>query len=597
MTLLSKINDPADLRRLSPKQFPALAEELRSYILDVISVNPGHLGASLGVVELTIALHYLFNTPNDKLIWDVGHQAYSHKILTGRKADFYSLRKLGGLSGFPVMAESIYDAFGTGHASTSVSAAVGMAVAAKLQGKPDQQHIAVIGDGAITGGMFFEALNQAGDSGINLLIILNDNGIAIDKSAGALKDYLIRQAEKHSSQAFSNPLFEAFGIACNGPVYGHDFEELLPALEAVKAMKGVRLLHVITTKGKGFEQAERDQVRFHAPGVFDRLTGELPNVQPVEDRIPLYQEVFGETLLELAKQNPRIVGVTPAMPTGSHLLPLMEKFPERCFDVGIAEQHALTFSGGLATQGLIPFCVIYSTFLQRAYDQLIHDIALQKLPIVLCIDRAGLVGEDGATHHGVFDLAYLRCIPNLIIAAPMDEIELQQLMFTASEFREGPFVIRYPRGKATKIDSKVKPKSLPIGKGRKLSEGKKIALISIGHPGNFVQKALKTLAEEQIFVSHYDLRFLKPLDNKLLAEAFEQHEIIITVEDGVINGGMGSALMEWAQENDFRKKIIRLGVPDLFVPHGKPEELQQSCGFDAEGIVEKVRLLYLTQTQ
>lgn len=588
MTLLSKINDPADLRELSPIQFPVLAEELRSYILDVTSVNPGHLGASLGVVELTIALHYLFDTPNDKLIWDVGHQAYGHKILTGRKGDFYSLRKLGGLSGFPVMAESIYDAFGTGHASTSVSAAVGMAVAAKLQGKGDQQHIAVIGDGAITGGMFFEALNQAGDSGINLLIILNDNGIAIDKSAGALKDYLIRQAEKHSSQAFSNPLFEAFGIACNGPVNGHDFEELLPALEAVKEMKGVRLLHVITTKGKGFEQAEKDQVRYHAPGIFDRLTGDLPDAQPVENRIPLYQEVFGETLLALALQNPKIVGVTPAMPTGSHLLPLMEKFPDRCFDVGIAEQHALTFSGGLATQGLIPFCVVYSTFLQRAYDQLIHDIALQKLPVVLCIDRAGLVGEDGATHHGVFDLAYLRCIPNLIIAAPMNEMELQQLMFTASEFREGPFVIRYPRGKATKLDWKVKHESLPIGKGRKLSEGKKIALISIGHPGNFVQEALKTLAKEDIFVSHYDLRFLKPLDNKLLAEAFEQHEIIITAEDGVINGGMGSGLMEWAQDNDFRNKIIRLGVPDQFVPHGKPEELQQICGFDTAGIVSLI---------
>ncbi|MCK9451240.1 MAG: 1-deoxy-D-xylulose-5-phosphate synthase [Bacteroidales bacterium] len=588
MSLFSKINDPADLRKLSPAQFPTLAEELRSYILDVTSVNPGHLGASLGVVELTIALHFLFDTPNDKLIWDVGHQAYGHKILTGRKANFYSLRKLGGLSGFPVMNESVYDAFGTGHASTSVSAAVGMAVAAKLQGKPDQQHIAVIGDGAITGGMFFEALNQAGDSGINLLIILNDNGIAIDKSAGALKDYLVRQAEKHSSQAFSNPLFEAFGIACNGPVNGHNFEELLPALEAVKAMKGVRLLHVITTKGKGFEQAEKDQVRYHAPGIFDRLTGDLPDVQPVENRIPLYQEVFGETLLELAQQNPKIVGVTPAMPTGSHLLPLMEKFPDRCFDVGIAEQHALTFSAGLATQGLIPFCVIYSTFLQRAYDQLIHDIALQKLPVVLCIDRAGLVGEDGATHHGVFDLAYLRCIPNLIIAAPMNEIELQQLMFTASEFREGPFVIRYPRGKATKLDWKVKHESLPIGKGRKLSEGKKIALISIGQAGIFVQEALKNLEKENIFVSHYDLRFLKPLDNKLLIEAFEQHEIIITVEDGAINGGMGSALMEWAQENDFQKKIIRLGVPDQFVPHGKPEELQRICGFDAVGIVSLI---------
>ncbi|MBU1370239.1 MAG: 1-deoxy-D-xylulose-5-phosphate synthase [Bacteroidetes bacterium] len=591
LQLLSKINDPADLRKLQPDSFPDLAEELRSFILDVTAVNPGHLGASLGVIELSIALHYLFDTPNDRLIWDVGHQAYAHKILTGRKELFQSLRKLDGISGFPSRSESDYDAFGTGHASTALSAAVGMAVAAGLQGNHSRHHIAVIGDGAITGGMFFEALNQAGAADLNLIIILNDNGIAIDKSAGALKDYLIRQAEKHSSQAFSNPLFEAFGIACNGPVDGHNFAELLPALEAVKAMKGVRLLHVITTKGKGFERAEKDQVRYHAPGTFDRLTGELPKAKPVENRIPLYQEVFGETLLELAKKYPELVGVTPAMPTGSHLLPLLETFPERCFDVGIAEQHALTFSAGLAAEGMLPFCVVYSTFLQRAYDQLIHDVALQNLPVVICVDRAGLVGEDGATHHGVFDLAYLRCIPNLVIAAPMDEKELRHLMFTAAANRKGPFVIRYPRGKTTAMDWKVEPEVVPIGKGRKLSSGSSIAVLSIGHPGNFVKEALEKLAAENIVVSHYDLRFLKPLDEILLKDAFEHHEQIITVEDGVRNGGMGSAVMEWAHENGFGNPVVRLGVPDAFISHGRPEELQYICGFDSNGIVKHIRKL------
>jgi 1-deoxy-D-xylulose-5-phosphate synthase len=526
------------------------------------------------------------------LIWDVGHQAYAHKILTGRKHLFQSLRKLDGISGFPSRSESDYDAFGTGHASTALSAAVGMAVAADLQGNHSRNHIAVIGDGAITGGMFFEALNQAGAADLNLIIILNDNGIAIDKSAGALKDYLIRQAEKQSSQAFSNPLFEAFGIACNGSVDGHNFAELLPALEAVKAMKGVRLLHVITTKGKGFERAEKDQVRYHAPGTFDRLTGELPKAKPVENRIPLYQEVFGETLLELAKEYPALVGVTPAMPTGSHLLPLLETFPERCFDVGIAEQHALTFSAGLAAEGMMPFCVIYSTFLQRAYDQLIHDIALQNLSVVICVDRAGLVGEDGATHHGVFDLAYLRCIPNLVIAAPMDEKELRHLMFTAANDRKSPFVIRYPRGKATALDWKVEPEILPIGKGRKLTSGNRVAVLSIGHPGNFVKEALEKLAAENIVVSHYDLCFLKPLDEILLKDAFEHHEQIITVEDGVTNGGMGSAVMEWAHENGFGNPVVRLGVPDTFISHGRPEELQYICGFDIKGITSMIKVLF-----
>lgn len=589
--LLSTVNNPDELRTLSREQLLKLSEELRAYILDVVSANPGHLGASLGVVELTIALHYLFKTPADKLIWDVGHQAYGHKILTGRRDQFHSLRQKNGISGFPLMQESDFDAFGTGHASTALSAALGMALAAKLKGI-DRQHIAVIGDGAITGGQFFEALNQAGDSDVNLLIVLNDNGIAIDKSAGALKDYLIRQAKKQPSTDFSNPLFEAFNIQCSGPVDGNKLDELLPVLEAMKSMKGVRLLHILTTKGKGFEQAERNQVLYHAPGRFDRLTGDIPKTKKNLNEPPLYQHVFGESLLELARQNKKIVAITPAMPTGSHLMPMMETFPARTFDVGIAEQHALTLAAGMATEGLIPYCVVYSTFLQRAYDQLIHDIAIQNLPVVLCIDRAGLVGEDGATHHGAFDLAYLRCIPNLIIASPMDDHELRHLLFTAQGNTAGPFIIRYSRGKAIHANWQLPFEKIEVGTGRYLRQGKRVVVVSIGHPGNFAQQAIDELEKENIFPGHVDLRFLKPLDNELLQKVFDDYQYVITVEDGAIQGGMGSALMEWAHKNGFSNPITRMGIPDRFIAHAKPEELQEECGFDVQSIREKIKDSY-----
>lgn len=578
--LLSGIQSPADLRKLKKAELPLLAEELRSFILDVISANPGHLGASLGVVEFTIALHYLFDTPNDKLIWDVGHQAYGHKILTGRRDNFDSLRKWGGISGFPVMSESAFDDFGTGHASTALSAMTGMALAAKLKGLPDQQNIAVVGDGAMTGGMFFEALNHAGGSDLNLLIILNDNGISIDKSAGILKDYLYKLRNKSTS----DNLFQAFGVELFGPVNGNDFDALLPALEHQRKLKGVRLLHVVTTKGKGFDRAERDQVLFHAPGTFDRLTGDLPKTKISSQDLTLYQHVFGQTLTELAALNDKIFGITPAMPTGSSLNLMMERFPERALDVDIAEQHALTLSAGLAAQGMQPFCVVYSTFLQRAYDQLIHDIALQKLPVVICIDRAGLVGEDGATHHGAFDLAYLRCIPNITIAAPMNAAELRNLMYSAQLNAEGPVAIRYPRGKAPDSNWEQPFTAIEGGKGRCLREGKKLAVISLGHPGNFVEKALDSLQNEGVLAAHFDLRFLKPLDESLLHQAFGNYKTIVTVEDGVINGGMGSALLEWAMENNYKNKVIRLGIPDQFIAHGSPAKLQQECGFDAESI-------------
>lgn len=583
---LDHIKSPADLRGYSPDQLPLIADELRSFILDVVATKPGHLGASLGVVELTVALHYLFNTPDDKLVWDVGHQAYGHKILTGRKDRFSTLRQWNGISGFPVREESEYDTFGTGHASTSLSATIGMAVASSIKGEKDRKHIAVVGDGAITGGMFFEALNQAASLDINVLIVLNDNGISIDKSSGALNDYLFKQRQKKSDIDIESPLFESFGIRVAGPIDGNNLNELLPALERVKAWRGVTLLHVITTKGKGFERAEREQVLFHAPGTFDRVTGTTPEPQNNPGQLPLYQQVFGETLVELAAQQDNIVGITPAMPTGSSLNLMMKAFPKRAFDVDIAEQHALTFAAGLATQGMKPFCVIYSTFLQRAYDQLIHDVALQQLPVVLCVDRAGLVGDDGATHHGAFDLAFLRCIPNVILAAPMDEIELRNLMFTAAKTEKGPFVIRYPRGKALHANWKQSFETIEIGSGRRLRKGRNIAVVSIGHPGNFVVEALNRLEEKGVFVAHYDLRFLKPLDEQLLKEVFQLHTTIVTVEDGVITGGMGSALMEWVQEQGYSNKIVRLGIPDQFIAHGSTALLQAHCGYDAQSIYD-----------
>lgn len=579
--LLSSINSVTDLRKLSVTQLHELAEDLRSFILDVVSVNPGHVGASLGVVELTIALHYLFNTPEDLLVWDVGHQAYSHKILSGRRDQFQSLRKWEGISGFPSRSESEFDSFGTGHASTALSAAVGMATAALIQNKTDRQHIAVIGDGALTGGMFFEALNHAGSSKLNLLIIINDNGISIDKSSGMLKDYLQHIRDNNLKAA----LFEAFGVPAYGPVNGNDLEEVLAALKHMKSLKGVRLLHIATTKGKGFEKAEKEQVRFHAPGVFNRTTGEAIT----ETTYNLFQHVFGITLTQLAEQNPKIVGITPAMVTGSSLNFMMERFPERSFDVDIAEQHALTFAAGLATQQMLPYCVIYSTFLQRAYDQLIHDIALQQLPVVLCIDRAGLVGEDGATHHGFFDLAFLYSIPNMVVAAPMTGNELRNMMYTAQIEPKGPFAIRYPRGSVPDLDWEQEFQAVDIGKGRCLTKGRKIAIVSIGAAGNNAQKAIQLLENSEFIPSHYDLRFLKPIDEDLLHRIFTAYQLIITVEDGMLNGGMAAALLQFANTNRYHIHFIQLGIGDEFVPHGSPEKLQQYCGFDAASIANTVK--------
>lgn len=579
--LLSSINSVTDLRKLSVTQLHELAEDLRSFILDVVSVNPGHVGASLGVVELTIALHYLFNTPEDLLVWDVGHQAYSHKILSGRRDQFQSLRKWEGISGFPSRSESEFDSFGTGHASTALSAAVGMATAALIQNKTDRQHIAVIGDGALTGGMFFEALNHAGRSKLNLLIIINDNGISIDKSSGMLKDYLQHIRDNNLKAA----LFEAFGVPAYGPVNGNDLEEVLAALKHMKSLKGVRLLHIATTKGKGFEKAEKEQVRFHAPGVFNRTTGEAIT----ETTYNLFQHVFGITLTQLAEQNPKIVGITPAMVTGSSLNFMMERFPERSFDVDIAEQHALTFAAGLATQQMLPYCVIYSTFLQRAYDQLIHDIALQQLPVVLCIDRAGLVGEDGATHHGFFDLAFLYSIPNMVVAAPMTGNELRNMMYTAQIEPKGPFAIRYPRGSVPDLDWEQEFQAVDIGKGRCLTKGRKIAIVSIGAAGNNAQKAIQLLENSEFMPSHYDLRFLKPIDEDLLHRIFTAYQLIITVEDGMLNGGMAAALLQFANTNRYHIPFIQLGIGDEFVPHGSPEKLQQYCGFDAASIANTVK--------
>lgn len=590
--LLANISAPADVKKLRPEDLELLAVELRSFILDVVSTNPGHLGSSLGVVELSIALHYIFDTPNDVLIWDVGHQAYAHKILTGRRDIFDRMRKWQGISGFPVRAESEYDAFGTGHASTALSAALGMAVAANINGLHNRQHIAVVGDGSITGGMFFEALNHAGASNVNLLIILNDNGISIDKSSGALKDYLVQQGNKTLAADTTNPLFEAFDLQCFGPIDGNNLNELLPVLEKMKHVSGVKLLHMRTIKGKGFERAEREQVLFHAPGKFDRTTGERQTTNLFTADPPLYQYVFGETILELATSNPKIVAITPAMLTGSSLHRMMEQFPNRCFDVGIAEQHALTFAAGLAAQNIVPFCVVYSTFLQRAYDQIIHDIALQQLPVVLCIDRAGLVGEDGATHHGAFDLALLRCIPHLTIAAPMDEWEFRNMLYTAQLNCTSPIAIRYPRGQVSKVNWRNRFEKIVLGKGRCIRQGENIAVISIGMPGLFVSQALERLDKEGIHAGHFDIRFLKPLDESLLHEVFKNYKTIISIEDGTIVGGLGSALMEFAQQHYYQNAIVRMGIPDEFISHGKPEILYQHCGFDDVSIEKTVRRLW-----
>jgi len=623
---LSQINSPQDLKKFPIEDLPQISKELREFIIDVVSVKGGHFGASLGVVELTVALHYVFNTPYDLLVWDVGHQAYGHKILTGRRDVFHTNRKYKGISGFPKRSESIYDTFGVGHSSTSIGAALGMAVASKLDGIKDKHHIAVIGDGAMTAGMAFEALNHAGHLKANLLVILNDNQMSIDPNVGALKDYLLDISTSYTYNKIKDELwnwlgklkklgpiaqelasklenaikaailhqsnlFEALGFRYFGPVDGHDVIRLVQVLNDIKNIQGPILLHVLTKKGKGYKFSEEgDETFWHAPGIFNKETGELVKVIPPKPQPPKYQDVFGYTIVELAEQNPKIVGITPAMPTGCSLNIMMKAMPERAFDVGIAEQHAVTFSAGLATQGYIPFCNIYSSFMQRAYDQVIHDVALQKLKVIFCLDRGGLVGADGPTHHGVFDLAYFRCIPNMIVAAPMNEIELRNMMYTATlEEIQQPFSIRYPRGNGVLTDWKKPFEKIEIGKGRKIRDGKDICFLSIGHVGNFVVDAIKKLEEKyNISPAHYDMRFVKPLDEDLLNEALSNYPIIITIEDGTIIGGLGSAVLEFAADNHYKNDIIRLGIPDQFIEHGEPMELYEECGISPNKIVEKV---------
>lgn len=580
--LLDHIEFPSDFRKLSEDQLPQLAKELREFIIDVVATKEGHLGASLGVVELTIALHYLFDTPNDLLVWDVGHQAYGHKILTGRKNIFHTNRRLNGISGFPKRSESDYDAFGVGHSSTSISAVLGMAIASSLQDEKEKHHIAVIGDASIASGMAFEALNHAGVSDANLLIILNDNAIGIDPSVGALKEYLTKV--KTDKSLAKNNIIRALNFDYSGPIDGHDLPSLVKELKRLQKKKGPKFLHITTTKGKGLSQAEKNQVKYHAPGKFDAKTGELlPKNNAIQP--PKYQDVFGETIVELAKQNEKIVGITPAMLTGSSLKLMFNEFPTRTFDVGIAEQHAVTLAAGMATQGLIPFCNIYSTFLQRAYDQVIHDVALQKIPVVFCLDRAGLVGEDGATHHGVFDLAYLRAIPNMIVFAPRNEIELRNILYTAQLGLELPIAIRYPRGRGMTIDWKQTFEKIDIGKGVCLQEGKNIAVLSIGTIAKNVTEALKNSPK----VAHYDMRFAKPLDKDMLHEIFTKFQKIITIEDGVKTGGFGSSVIEFASEHQYKKEVIMLGVKDTFTEHGSIDELQQLNKIDSESIQKYIQ--------
>ncbi|MCW4468110.1 1-deoxy-D-xylulose-5-phosphate synthase [Flavobacterium sp. MFBS3-15] len=574
--LLPHIQYPSELRKLSPQQLPQLAQELREFIIDIVSVKEGHLGASLGVTELTIALHYVFNTPEDLLVWDVGHQAYGHKILTGRKDNFDTNRQLGGISGFPKRSESEYDTFGTGHSSTSISAALGMAIASKLRGDNHKVHIAVIGDASIASGMAFEGLNHAGVTDANLLVILNDNAIGIDPSVGALKNYLTEVKEGRNPR--DNNMIRSLNFDYSGPIDGHDLPTLLKELERQKTLKGPRFLHIITTKGKGLKQAEEDQVKYHAPGKFDKLTGEILAIAD-EGLPPKYQDVFGLTLVELAEQNEKIIGITPAMPSGSSMKFMMEAFPERAIDVGIAEQHAVTLAAGMATQGMTVYCNIYSTFLQRAYDQLIHDVALQDLPVIFCLDRAGLVGEDGATHHGVFDLAYLNCIPNLIIYAPLNEVALRNILYTAQLGPDHPIAIRYPRGRGESTDWQKPFEKIEIGKAHQLRKGSKVAILSTGTIGNDVAKALAKTQNAGLF-SHYDFGFVKPLDEALLHTVFSTYESVITVEDGAVTGGFGSSIAAFSATNGYSLKINILGVPDAFIEQGTVAQLKQYCGID-----------------
>ena len=580
--LLDTIINPTDLKKLDVIQLPQLAKELRDFIIDVVSVKEGHLGASLGVVELTIALHYVFDTPNDLLIWDVGHQAYGHKILTERKINFHTNRQYNGISGFPKRSESSYDAFGTGHSSTSISAALGMAIASQLKGE-NKHHIAVIGDASIASGMAFEAMNHAGVTNADILVVLNDNAIGIDPSVGALKNYLT--AIKEDKNNTQQNIFQALNFNYSGPIDGHNIELLINELERLKTIKGPKLLHIITTKGKGLQQAEENQVTYHAPGKFDASTGEI--LHRDETHLPMkFQDVFGLTLVELAKQNPKIVGITPAMLSGSSMGFMIKTFPNRTFDVGIAEQHAVTLAAGMATQGMVVFCNIYSTFLQRAYDQIIHDVALQNLPVIFCLDRSGIVGEDGATHHGVFDISFLRCIPNMILYAPKNEIDLQNILYTASLGLKNPIAIRYPRGRGDIVDFKSQIldfKKIEIGKANLLKTGTKIAVLSTGAIAKNVTLALNGMKSNDA-IAHYDFGFIKPLDLELLFEIFNTYKSIITIEDGVVKGGFGTAILEFATQNNFKNNIQTLGIPDVFIEHGTVDELQKLCKIDADSL-------------
>jgi 1-deoxy-D-xylulose-5-phosphate synthase len=630
--LLSQINFPADLKKFKPEQLEEICKELRQYIIDVVAVNGGHFAASLGVVELTVALHYVLNTPYDQLVWDVGHQAYGHKILTGRRADFHTNRIYKGISGFPKRSESEYDTFGVGHSSTSISAALGMAVASHYKGEKDRQHVAVIGDGAMTAGMAFEALNHGGIENSNVLVILNDNCMSIDPNVGALKEYLtdittsksynrfredvsavlskiselgpnahevVKKIEKSIKGTIlkKSNLFESLKFRYFGPIDGHDVNHLAKVLNDLKDIPGPKLLHCVTVKGKGFALAEKDQTKWHAPGLFDKITGEIKKTSSDKPQAPKYQDVFGHTMVELAEQNDKIMGVTPAMPSGCSLNIMMQAMPNRAFDVGIAEQHAVTFSAGLATQGMIPFCNIYSSFMQRAFDQVVHDVAIQKLPVVFCLDRAGIAGADGPTHHGAYDIAFFRCIPNMIISAPMNEEELRNLMYTAQlKNHGGPFSIRYPRGNGVMVDWKRPFKEIEVGRGRKISDGEDIAILSFGHIGNEVVKASLALNTEGYYPAHYDIRFVKPLDEQLLHEVFSKFAKVITVEDGCIQGGFGSAILEFAADHQYKAEIKRLGIPDAIIEHGEQAELWLECGYDSSSIVSEVKQMGTART-
>jgi 1-deoxy-D-xylulose-5-phosphate synthase len=623
--LLSGINTPEDLRKLDKSQLTQVCNELRQFIIDCVSVHGGHFGASLGVVELTVALHYVYNTPDDQLVWDVGHQAYGHKILTGRRKVFHSNRKYGGLSGFPKRAESEYDAFGVGHSSTSISAALGMAIASKYKGEDHRRHIAVIGDGAMTAGLPFEALNHAGVSNANVLIVLNDNNMSIDPNVGALKEYLTDISTSHTWNRFrddvwkllgmlpskdfqklaskveaglkgvvskTSNLFEALGLRYFGPIDGHNVVKLAETLKDLSDIPGPKLLHIKTVKGKGYDLAEKDQTLWHAPGTFDKITGKINKKIITVPEPPKYQDVFGHTILELAEKNEKIMGITPAMPSGSSLKIMMDAMPDRAIDVGIAEQHAVTVSAGMATQGLRVFCNIYSSFMQRAYDMVIHDVAIQKLPVIFCLDRAGLVGDDGPTHHGAYDIAYMRCVPHMIVSAPMNEAELRNLMYTAQLPEQNmPFVIRYPRGQGVMPQWRTPMEKVEIGTGRKICDGNDVAILTIGHPGNFAVAACRSLATEDFYPAHYDMRFVKPIDEAMLHEVAQRYSKILTVEDGTVVGGFGSAVLEFMAQHGYTPEVKILGIPDRYIEHGKPEELHRECGYDAQAIVEAVKEL------